>query len=120
MQVRQGPSTPPEETNHEALEDALSSPIAESISSASHSPVTGFPTLRPQAKSQPTKPKASWKEPQVATTLAHCLRLPKLHYLLQPFEVLRAVERKDIAYLMEIRDRAFHVCYTPFISVPCY
>ncbi|KAJ6539260.1 hypothetical protein B0H19DRAFT_961215 [Mycena capillaripes] len=32
----------------------------------------------------------SWKEPQ-------------------PYEVLRAVERKDIMYLMEIRDRAFHL-----------
>jgi len=28
---------------------------------------------------------------------------------LQPFEVLRAIERKDIVYLMEIRDRAFHL-----------
>ncbi|KAF5393918.1 hypothetical protein D9757_000106 [Collybiopsis confluens] len=27
----------------------------------------------------------------------------------QPFEVFRAVERKDIPYLMEIRDRAFHL-----------
>ncbi|KAI3612582.1 hypothetical protein WG66_009907 [Moniliophthora roreri] len=27
----------------------------------------------------------------------------------QPFEVLRAVERKDITFLMEIRDRAFHL-----------
>ncbi|PVF99770.1 hypothetical protein CPB86DRAFT_846737 [Serendipita vermifera] len=27
----------------------------------------------------------------------------------QPYEVLRAVERKDIMYLMEIRDRAFHL-----------
>ncbi|KAJ3800424.1 hypothetical protein GGU11DRAFT_742508 [Lentinula aff. detonsa] len=27
----------------------------------------------------------------------------------QPFEVLRAVERKDVVYLMEIRDRAFHL-----------
>ncbi|KAJ7068185.1 hypothetical protein C8F01DRAFT_1117211 [Mycena amicta] len=32
----------------------------------------------------------SWKEPQ-------------------PYEVLRAVERKDIMYLMELRDRAFHL-----------
>ncbi|KAF8529068.1 hypothetical protein BU17DRAFT_37260 [Hysterangium stoloniferum] len=27
----------------------------------------------------------------------------------QPFEVLRAVERKDIVFLMEVRDRAFHL-----------
>ncbi|KAJ7228750.1 hypothetical protein GGX14DRAFT_414667 [Mycena pura] len=32
----------------------------------------------------------SWKEPQ-------------------PFEVLRAVERKDVMYLMEVRDKAFHL-----------
>lgn len=28
---------------------------------------------------------------------------------LQPYEVLSAVERRDIMYLMEIRDRAFPV-----------
>lgn len=28
----------------------------------------------------------------------------------QPFEVLRAIERKDIMFLMEIRDRSFPVC----------
>ncbi|KAF9055169.1 hypothetical protein BDZ89DRAFT_1055775 [Hymenopellis radicata] len=27
----------------------------------------------------------------------------------QPFEVFRAIERKDIMYLMEVRDRAFHL-----------
>ncbi|KAJ7179908.1 hypothetical protein C8R43DRAFT_1055888 [Mycena crocata] len=36
------------------------------------------------------KSQSSWKEPQ-------------------PYEVLRAVERKDIMYLMEIRDRSFHL-----------
>jgi len=36
------------------------------------------------------KAHSSWKEPQ-------------------PYEVLRAVERKDIMYLMDIRDRAFHL-----------
>lgn len=31
----------------------------------------------------------------------------------QPFEVFRAIERKDIMFLMEIRDRAFPVLQTP-------
>lgn len=28
---------------------------------------------------------------------------------MKPFEVYRAIEKKDITFLMEIRDRAFHV-----------
>ena len=29
--------------------------------------------------------------------------------VIKPYEVFAAIERKDIVYLMEIRDRAFHV-----------
>ncbi|TFY77297.1 hypothetical protein EWM64_g6717 [Hericium alpestre] len=41
-------------------------------------------------KLQQPKAKQPWKEPE-------------------PYEILRAVESKDIMYLMEIRDRAFHL-----------
>ncbi|KAF7352865.1 hypothetical protein MVEN_01253500 [Mycena venus] len=44
---------------------------------------------------QDGKSHSSWKEPQASVVL--------------PYEVLRAVERKDVMYLMEIRDRAFHL-----------
>lgn len=63
-----------------------------------HKRTTSFGSLRSpslkavrglfQSKGPPSAP---WREPQ-------------------PFEVLRAVERKDIMFLMEIRDRAFPVC----------
>lgn len=32
-----------------------------------------------------------------------------MEYRMQPFEIFRAVERKDIIFLMEIRDKAFHL-----------
>jgi hypothetical protein len=37
------------------------------------------------------------------------------HHCWKPFEVFRAVERKDVMYLMEIRDRAFPVCEVSFV-----
>ena len=40
-------------------------------------------------------------------------QLNKFILLFQPFEVFRAIERKDIMFLMEIRDRAFPVRPTP-------
>lgn len=36
----------------------------------------------------------------------------------KPWEVLRAVENKDIDFLMEVRDRAFHV-RSLALHVPC-
>lgn len=33
--------------------------------------------------------------------------------VLQPFEVFRAIERKDLMFLMEVRDRAFSVGLAP-------
>lgn len=39
-----------------------------------------------------------------------CSTEPRYGLMLpQPFEVLRAIERKDIMYLMEVRDRSFKV-----------
>ncbi len=39
----------------------------------------------------------------------------------QPFEIFRAVERKDIMFLMEVRDHAFHVReFVSFSSSLCY
>jgi hypothetical protein len=43
--------------------------------------------MKGKTKFDPAKP---WKDPQ-------------------PFEVFAAIERKDLIYLMEVRDRAFHV-----------
>lgn len=54
----------------------------------------------------PTKPNSGasgtgpWKEPQ-------------------PWEVMKAIESKDVMFLMEVRDRAFHVCvFLPSVVVP--
>lgn len=57
----------------------------------------------------------SWKEPQVNYTYFPII--DALNFSLQPFEIFRAVERKDIMFLMEVRDRAFHVRGKLFSSV---
>lgn len=87
-QLRRSP-TPPSPTTeyHDATEDSDTPPHIErrgSVSSASEqtSPTQSLFTF---SKSQPS---GGWKEPQ-------------------PFEVFRAIERKDIMFLMEVRDRAF-------------
>jgi hypothetical protein len=36
--------------------------------------------------------------------------VPRAYGHVQPFEIFRAIERKDIIFLMEVRDKAFHVC----------
>lgn len=54
---------------------------------------------------------AAWKEPQVSVgEISRPLFALNMSFS-KPFEVLRAVERKDVVYLMEVRDRAFHVRY---------
>ncbi|KIK65354.1 hypothetical protein GYMLUDRAFT_38803 [Collybiopsis luxurians FD-317 M1] len=59
--------------------------------SSSHSTESTSPSASPsRIRSQQKEVVKNWKEPQ-------------------PFEVFRAVERKDIVLLMEIRDRAFHL-----------
>ncbi|KAG7449270.1 uncharacterized protein BT62DRAFT_945391 [Guyanagaster necrorhizus] len=76
------PSSPPAEDDDDFTH--LRSSSVRSTASAS---------VQAKAKSKVTDTQCfggPWKEPQ-------------------PFEVFRAVERKDIMYLMEIRDRAFHL-----------
>lgn len=85
-QLRRSP-TPPSPTTeyHDATEDTQSHTGRRgSVSSESDqtSPTRSLFTI---SRSQPS---GGWKEPQ-------------------PFEVFRAVERKDIMFLMEVRDRAF-------------
>lgn len=48
-----------------------------------------------------------WSEPEVGVSF-----FIGLHYLtlwLKSYEVMSAIERKDLVFLMEVRDRAFHV-----------
>jgi hypothetical protein len=52
---------------------------------------------------------AAWKDPQVCLSIV-CGSSEPQTLLLQPYEVLRAIEHKDVMFLMEIRDRAFPVC----------
>lgn len=85
-QLRRSP-TPPSPTTeyHDATEDTQPhTGRRRSVSSESDqtSPTRSLFTI---SRSQPS---GGWKEPQ-------------------PFEVFRAVERKDIMFLMEVRDRAF-------------
>ncbi|KAH7922456.1 hypothetical protein BV22DRAFT_1070433 [Leucogyrophana mollusca] len=89
-QLRRSPSPPmspstnsePEELPERQRRASVSS--VASVSSATHSSAKGSPLLKNVRLS------GGWKEPQ-------------------PFEVFRAVERKDIMFLMEIRDRAFPI-----------
>ncbi|KAK0468307.1 uncharacterized protein EV420DRAFT_1503720 [Desarmillaria tabescens] len=84
--LRQLRRTPSPSSSPPAEDDGFTHTRSSSVSTASAS-------VRSNAKYKPTDIQslgAPWKEPQ-------------------PFEVFRAVERKDIMYLMEIRDRAFHL-----------
>ncbi|KAJ3811922.1 hypothetical protein F5876DRAFT_88015 [Lentinula aff. lateritia] len=84
-QLRRSPS-PPSEADDLDSEDERHTRNPSSASTESTSPSTS-----PSRYSLETQRiNLAWKEPQ-------------------PFEVLRAVERKDLIYLMEIRDRAFHL-----------
>ncbi|KAJ6538597.1 hypothetical protein B0H10DRAFT_2140615 [Mycena sp. CBHHK59/15] len=76
------PNSPEIEENHGHQRRPSLSSLASSASSIKS---FGPSLIKPRSDD---KLKSAWKEPQ-------------------PFEVLRAVERKDIMYLMEIRDRAF-------------
>ncbi|KAJ3869714.1 MAG: hypothetical protein NXY57DRAFT_981793 [Lentinula lateritia] len=84
-QLRRSPS-PPSEADDLDSEDGTHTRNPSSASTESTSP-----SASPSRSSLETQRiNSAWKEPQ-------------------PFEVLRAVERKDLIYLMEIRDRAFHL-----------
>ncbi|KAJ4481440.1 hypothetical protein C8J55DRAFT_511734 [Lentinula edodes] len=84
-QLRRSPS-PPSEADDLDSEDGRHTRNPSSASTESTSP-----SASPSRSSLETQRiNSAWKEPQ-------------------PFEVLRAVERKDLIYLMEIRDRAFHL-----------
>jgi hypothetical protein len=83
---------PPSDEGNESSEDDdqdqsdhESSVPASPISASS---IKSFFTRAVAKKKDTTSPQAPWKEPQ-------------------PFEVFRAIEQKDIMYLMEVRDRAF-------------
>ncbi|KAJ7179239.1 hypothetical protein C8R46DRAFT_1159886 [Mycena filopes] len=91
-QLRRSP-TPPDspEPELEVNEEQSGHQRRPSLSSLASSPsIKSFGSSLIQRR-QDTRPNSAWKEPQ-------------------PFEVLRAVERRDLLYLMEIRDRSFHVC----------
>ncbi|KAI0003071.1 hypothetical protein BJV74DRAFT_570217 [Russula compacta] len=88
--------------NSDALREAMSTKITDSPPTPlapSESPVittasTTSPFQRFLSMAKTTKAKGPWKDPE-------------------PWEVLRAVEIKDIDYLMEVRDRAFHALVRP-------
>ncbi|KAF7331985.1 hypothetical protein MKEN_00078800 [Mycena kentingensis (nom. inval.)] len=81
------PQSPTSATSEEHSPEHERRPSMNSVASSSSS-IRSFGSAFRQQSSRASS--TSWKEPQ-------------------PYEVLRAVERKDIMYLMEIRDRAFHL-----------
>nr|GAT54022.1 predicted protein [Mycena chlorophos] len=86
-QLRRSPSPEsPPPAAEEDEEDIVQHQRRPSITSnaSSTGSVRSFGSIFKQPKSN------GWKEPQ-------------------PFEILRAVERKDLVYLSEVRDRAFHL-----------
>ncbi|KAI9448217.1 hypothetical protein H4582DRAFT_1899286 [Lactarius indigo] len=72
------------------LTDSPPSPLPETSGT---SPPTS-PLQRLLSMARPTKADKHWRDPE-------------------PWEVLRAVENKDVIYLMEVRDRAFHALVRP-------
>ncbi|EIM88281.1 uncharacterized protein STEHIDRAFT_110059 [Stereum hirsutum FP-91666 SS1] len=82
------------------LEDALSSSIVDASPIKSPSSPTLSSIKQAMSRKGSTKTvRKEWKEPEY-------------------FEVLKAIEKKDIMYLMEIRDRAFHLLVRPSGGVP--
>ncbi|KZP32863.1 hypothetical protein FIBSPDRAFT_811645 [Athelia psychrophila] len=82
-QLRRTPTPPSPSTEEEVPRTRR--PSITSVTSSSSS-LTSKIVVRPKSMTSASH----WKEPQ-------------------PFEVFRAVERKDIMFLMEIRDKAFHL-----------
>jgi len=84
--------------------DALKEAMSTSITDSPPSPSVPYPEITPTSTTSPiqrflsmtrsTKAKGPWKDPE-------------------PWEVLRAVENKDVSYLMEVRDRAFNALVRP-------
>ncbi|KAK7470743.1 hypothetical protein VKT23_002163 [Stygiomarasmius scandens] len=92
-QLRRSP-TPPLESPEDQEDDESQTETAHTrertLSSASDGSTKSIINLLKRQKSDSLNGRGPWKEPQ-------------------PFEVLRAVERRDVMFLMEIRDRAFHL-----------
>ncbi|KAG1755791.1 hypothetical protein EDB19DRAFT_1662983 [Suillus lakei] len=85
-QLRRSPTPPsPTTEHHEATEDTSPHVGRRGSVSSDSDQTSPTRTLFTFSRSQPS---GGWKEPQ-------------------PFEVFRAIERKDIMFLMEVRDRAF-------------
>ncbi|KAK1236745.1 hypothetical protein PQX77_000101 [Marasmius sp. AFHP31] len=93
-QLRRSPTPPIPQDDIDSEETAEQEDTAERERRPSNASVTSSNSIRSLKQllkqKDAAKTHVSWKEPQ-------------------PFEVLRAVEQKDIVYLMEIRDRAFHL-----------
>ncbi|KAH9038829.1 hypothetical protein EDB84DRAFT_1587807 [Lactarius hengduanensis] len=79
------------------LTDSPPSPQAPLPETSGTSPPTS-PLQRLFSIARPTKADKHWRDPEVSS---------------RPWEVLRAVENKDVIYLMEVRDRAFHALVRP-------
>jgi len=87
--------------NTDSLREAMATTLATSPPSpqsplpenSGASPPTS-PLQRLLSMARPTKADKHWRDPE-------------------PWEVLRAVENKDVMYLMEVRDRAFHALVRP-------
>ncbi|THV08644.1 hypothetical protein K435DRAFT_740905 [Dendrothele bispora CBS 962.96] len=94
-QLRRSPTPPsdtPEDGSEQAEQDENQSDHRRerTLSSASEGSTKSIIGLLKRQTSKSLNGKGPWKDPQ-------------------PYEVLRAVERKDVMFLMEIRDRAFHL-----------
>lgn len=101
------PSSPPPHPASDEPEDSSTRERRDSISSSASlpSPTTPSSWSFSIPKFNSTK---TWKEPQVG---AFRLQWTWDSYrrFCQPFEIFRAIERQDIMFLMEVRDRAFPV-----------
>ncbi|KAL1688452.1 hypothetical protein GGG16DRAFT_115971 [Schizophyllum commune] len=98
----------------DALEDALVAPISPT-SSTTDQPSSPQPDEAPPSPTVRTpvtalralfRMGASAAAPKPTNTHAPTNRVP------EPYEVLRAIERGDEMYLMDVRDRAFHLLLT--------
>ncbi|KAG6890959.1 hypothetical protein C0995_000916 [Termitomyces sp. Mi166 len=98
--LRRSPTPPPSPGSD------IHSVVSTCRRNTSHSSEAPSSSPVPKSPNNPTNRITSWKEPQVRTSLKgpnHML-MPSVS---QPFEIFRAIERKDLIFLMEVRDRAF-------------
>ncbi|KAL1760023.1 hypothetical protein FB107DRAFT_245892 [Schizophyllum commune] len=98
----------------DALEDALDAPTSPTSPSADQpsSPQSDEAPPSPTVRTPVTALRALFRMGASAAAPKHTNTHAPTNRVPEPYEVLRAIERGDEMYLMDVRDRAFHLLLT--------